>query len=64
MNKTWLRTKDRGFYLWLYCCPFATKLNLVSMTSWVSLLDNFTLTANLVDAPTWVAATPSGWASR
>ena len=36
-------------------------LNLVLLTSWVSLLDNFILTVNLMDTPTKVADALSGW---
>ena len=35
-------------------------LNLILLTSWVSSLDNFILTVNLMDTPTKVADAPSG----
>ena len=38
-----------------------TMLNLVLLTSLVSLLDNFILTINLMDTPTKVADALSGW---
>ena len=57
---TWEETSNCGSTIAL----FATKPNLVLLTSWVSYIDNFILAANLMDARTQVADTPSGWASR
>ena len=53
---TWEETSNYGSTIAL----FATKPNLVLLTSWVSYLGNYILAVSLTDTPTKVADTPSG----
>ena len=57
---TWEHTYNCGCIIAL----FATKPNLVLLTSWVSYLGNYILMVSLTNTPTKVADTPLGWASK